>query len=153
MNWYVIHTKPRGEKKAEEQLLSLGINAYCPTRSEIKIWSDRKKKIYKPVLPAMVLVNIDDKDINRVFESHLVLRYMFWMGKRAIVRQSEIDILKKYLDGSYDLISNSSSSVKVGDDFSLSSFNNEKGIVNRISKNNIWIYLKSIGCTVKLKVA
>ena len=101
----------------------------------------------------MVLVNIDDKDINRVFESHLVLRYMFWMGKRAIVRQSEIDILKKYLDGSYDLISNSSSSVKVGDDFSLSSFNNEKGIVNRISKNNIWIYLKSIGCTVKLKVA
>ena len=44
MNWYVIHTKPRSEKKAEEQLLSLGINAYCPTRSEFKLWSDRKKR-------------------------------------------------------------------------------------------------------------
>jgi hypothetical protein len=75
------------------------------------------------------------------------------VGKRAIVRQSEIDILKKYLNGSYNFINSELSDFKVGDNFSLSSFNNEKGIINRISKNNIWIYLKSIGCTVKLKVA
>ncbi len=153
MNWYVIHTKPRGEKKAEEQLLSFGINAYCPTRNEIRLWSDRKKRIQVPVLPSMVLVNIDEKDINRVFESPLVVRYMFWMGKRAIVRQSEIDILKKYLDGSYNLTNSISSSINVGDDFKLPSFNNEKGIVSRISNNNIWIYLKSIGYSVKLKLA
>ena len=153
MNWYVLYTKPRSEKKVEEQLFSFGINAYCPTRSELKPWSDRKKKIYKPVLPSMVLVNIDDKDINKVFESPLVVRYMFWMGKRAVVRQSEIDILKKYLEGSYNLISCNSSSVNVGDDFKLPSFNNEKGIVSRISKNNIWIYLNSIGHNVKLKLA
>tara|TARA_B100001093_G_scaffold124797_1_gene117438 strand:+ start:409 stop:870 length:462 start_codon:yes stop_codon:yes gene_type:complete len=152
MKWYVLHTKPRSEKKVEEQLLSLGINAYCPTRPEIKIWSDRKKRIRKPVLPSMVLVNINDNEINRVFESPLVVRYMFWMGKRAIVRQSEIDILKKYLDGSYNLIKSNSSDIKIGDDFKLPSFNNEKGIVNRISKNNIWIYLKSIGYSVKLKL-
>ena len=146
MNWYVLHTKPRSEKKVEEQLLSFGINAYCPTRSEFKVWSDRKKKIYKPVLPSMVLVKIDDKDINRVFESPLVVRYMFWMGKRAVVKQSEIDVLKSYLDESYNLISNNLSSINVGDDFKLSSFNNEKGIVNRISNNNI-------GYSVKLKLA
>ena len=153
MNWYVIYTKPRGEKKAEEQLLSLGINAYCPTRNEIRLWSDRKKRIQVPVLPSMVLVNIDEKDINRVFESPLVVRYMFWLGKRAEVRQSEIDILKKYLDGSCNLKSSNSSSINVGDDFKLPSFNNEKGIVSRISNNNIWIYLKSIGYNVKLKLA
>ena len=153
MNWHVLHTKPRSEKKVEEQLLSFGINAYCPIRSEFKLWSDRKKKIYKPVLPSMVLVNIEDKDINRVFESPLVVRYIFWMGIRAVVRQSEINILKKYLDGNYNLISSNSLSVNVGDDFKLSSFNNEKGIVSRISKKNIWIYLKSIGCSVKLKLA
>ena len=153
MNWYVLHTKPRSEKKVEEQLLSFGINAYCPTRSEFKVWSDRKKKIYKPVLPSMVLVKIDDKDINRVFESPLVVRYMFWMGKRAVVKQSEIDVLKSYLDESYNLISNNLSSINVGDDFKLSSFNNEKGIVSRISNNNIWVYLKSIGYSVKLKLA
>ena len=153
MNWYVLHTKPRCEKKVEKQLLSLGINTYCPIRSEIKLWSDRKKRVYVPVLPSMVLVNIDDKDINRVFESPLVVRYMFWLGKRAVVRQLEVDILKKYLNRSYNLISSKSSSVNVGDDFKLPSFNNEKGIVDRISNNNVWIYLKSIGYSVKLKLA
>ena len=153
MNWYVLHTKPRCEIKVEEQLMSLGINAYCPTRFEIKIWTDRKKRVRKPVLPSMVLVNINDNDINRVFASPLVIRYMFWLGKRAVVRQSEIDILKKYLNGSCNLISTSSSTMNVGDDFKLPSFNNEKGIISRISNNNIWIYLKSLGYTVKLKVA
>ena len=153
MNWYVIHTKPRGEKKAEEELLSLGIQAYCPTRSEIRLWSDRKKRIEVPVLPSMVLVNIEDNDINRVFESPLVVRYMFWLGKRAIVRQSEVDLLKKYLKGDYNLINSKLSNIKVGDNFRLSSFNNERGIINRISNNNIWIYLKSIGYSVKLRLA
>ena len=153
MNWYVLHTKPRREKKVEEELLSLGINAYCPTRSEIRFWSDRKKRIQVPVLPSMVLVNIDVKDMNRVFESSGVIRYMFWLGKKAIVRQNEVDILKKYLRGDYSFINSKLSDIKVGDNFNLSSFNNERGVVNRISNNNIWIYLKSIGYSVKLNLA
>ena len=152
MKWYVLHTKPRSEKKVEEQLLSLGINAYCPTSPQIRFWSDRKKRIEVPVLPSMVLVNLEDNEINKVFECSLVVRYMFWLGKRAIVRQSEIDILKKYLSGDFSLTNSKFSDIKVGDNFSLTSFNNEKGIVNRISKNNIWIYLKSIGYNVKLKL-
>ena len=153
MKWYVLHTKPRSEKKVEEKLLSLGINAYCPTRSETRFWSDRKKRIEVPVLPSMVLVKIDEKDFNNVFASSLVVKYMFWLGKRAVVRQSEIDMLKKYLKGDYKFISNKLSDIQVGDKFSLSSFNNKNGIVNRISSNNIWIYLESIGYSVKLKLA
>ena len=153
MNWYVLHTKPRSEKKVEEKLLSLGINAFCPTRSEIRLWKDRKKSIRVPLLPSMVLVNIDTKDINRVFESSGVIRYMFWLGKRAVVRQSEIDLLRKYLNGSQNYINCELLNLKVGDNFNLSSFNNEKGIVSRISNNNIWIYLKSIGYSIKLNLA
>ena len=153
MNWYVLFTKPRSEKKVEKQLLSLGINAYCPTRPEIRFWSDRRKRIEVPVLPSMVLVNIDDNEINKVFKCSSVVKYMFWLGKRAIVKQSEIDILKKYLKGNYSFIRSKSLPINVGDDFKLPSFKNEKGIVSRISNNNIWIYLKSIGYSVKLKLA
>lgn len=153
MNWYVLHTRPKSEKKVEQQLLSLGINAYCPLRSEIKTWSDRKKRIEVPILPSMVLVKLDDKDINKVFESSYVIRYMFWLGKRAVVRQLEIDILKKYLEISCSLSNNKVANIKIGDNFGISSFNNEKGIVRRISNNNIWIYLKSLGYNVKLKLA
>ena len=153
MNWYVLHTKPRNEKKVEEQLLSIGINAYCPKRTELKFWSDRKKKIEVPLLPSMVLVKINDNDINRVFESPGVVRYMFWLGKRAIVRKSEIDALKKYLNNNYNFASTQISKIKVGDNFNVSNFNNETGVISRISNNNVWIYLKSIGFSVKLKLA
>ena len=153
MNWYVLFTKPRSEKKAEEQLLSLGINAYCPTYSKIKIWSDRKKKIDVPLLPSMVLVSLDNKDFNRVFECSTVVKYMFWLGKRVIIKQSEIDILKKYLNSNYNYNDSKISEIKVGDNLNLSNFNNERGTVSRISNNNIWIYLKSIGYNVKLKLA
>ena len=153
MGWYVLYTKPKCEKKVERHLLSMGINAYCPTRSEIKIWSDRKKRIDVALLNSMILVKINDKDINRVFECPFVVRYMFWLGKRAVVRESEVDVLKKYFDGSYNLISSKLSNISVGDNLSISSFNNEKGVVNRISNNNIWIFLNSIGYNVKLKLA
>ena len=153
MNWYVLHTKPRCEKKAEEQLLSIGINAYCPTRSEIKIWSDRKKRVSVPLLPSMLLVNIEDKNVNKVFECPFILRYMFWLGKRAVVRQKEIDILKKYLKRRYNLLDIKLTDIKVDDNYKLTSFNNENGIISRISNNNVWIYLKSIGYSVKLKLA
>ena len=153
MNWYVLHTKPRNEKKVEEQLLSIGINAYCPKRTELKFWSDRKKKIEVPLLPSMVLVQLNDNEINRAFESPGVVRFMFWLGKRAIVRKSEIDVLKKYLNNNYNLNSTQISKIKVGDNFNVSNFNNETGVISRISNNNVWIYLKSIGFSVKLKLA
>lgn len=153
MNWYVLFTKPRSEKKVEKQLLSLGINAYCPTRPEIRFWSDRKKRIEVPVLPSMVLVNIDDNEINKVFKCSSVVRYMFWLGKRAQVRQSEINILKEYFSGDYSLKESKLLDIKVGDNLSLSSFNNKNGVVDKISNNNIWICLKSIGFRVKLKLA
>ena len=153
MNWYVIYTKPRCEKKVEDQLLSLGINAYCPKRKEIKFWSDRKKKIDVPLLPSMVLVNLEEKNINDVFQVNGALRYMFWLGKRAKVRQKEVDILKKYSNDGFSFSDSKIYNIKVGDSFDLSSFNNESGIVERISNNNIWIYLKSIGYSIKLKLA
>ena len=78
---------------------------------------------------------------------------MFWLGKRAVVRQSEIDILKKYLNGGYNFANSKLSEFRIGDRIGLPSFNNEKGIVSRVSNNNIWIYLNSIGYSVKLKLA
>ena len=152
MNWFVIHTKPRFEKKVEEGLLSLGIEAYCPTRKEIRIWSDRKKKIDVPVLPSMVLVKINENQINDVFNVNGVVRYMFWLGKRAIVRQIEIDVLKLFLKGNR-LINQETLMLKPGDIVEIPGFENESGLVDRISKNNVWVFLENLGYTIKLNLS
>ena len=152
MNWFVVYTKPRFEKKVEERLLSLGIEAYCPVRKEIRLWSDRKKKVDVPVLPSMVLVKLEEKKVNDVFNVNGVVRYMFWLGKRAIVREKEIDILKNYLKGNR-LINQETVKVKPGDIIDIPGFDNESGFVDRVSKNNAWVFLENLGYTIKLNLA
>ena len=151
-SWHVIYTKPRGEKKVEERLNNFGIEAFCPVKEQIKQWSDRKKKILVPVLPSMVLVNIDEKERNRVFDIPGVVRYMFWLGKHAIVKNEEVDSLKSLLIQN-NIVSQCTETLKVGENIDIPGFENQKGIIKKISNNQIWVVLKNLGYVIKLKTA
>ncbi len=49
MNWYVLHLRPRSEKKVAEVCLVNGIEHYLPLREETKIYQRRKVTVYKPL--------------------------------------------------------------------------------------------------------
>ena len=151
-SWHVIYTKPRAEKKVEERLSNFGIKAYCPVKPKIKQWSDRKKKILVPVLPSMVLVNIDEKERNKVFDIPGVLRYMFWLGKHAIVKEEEVDSLKTLLTQT-NIVSQDTIALKVGEIIHVPGFEDQSGIIKKISNNQIWVVLKNLGYVIKLKIA
>ena len=151
-NWNVIYTKPRLEKKVAVRLNNLGIEAYCPVREETKQWSDRKKKILVPVLPSMVLVNIDEKERNEVFDIPGVVRYMFWLGKPAIVNDNEVESLKSLL-AQENIVSQNTTTLKVGENIDVPGFENQSGIIKKISNNQIWVVLKNLGYVIKLKIA
>ena len=152
MSWNVIYTKSRAEKKVEERLKNIGIEAYCPVRTEVKSWSDRKKSILVPVLPSMVLVKIDKNKRNQVFDIPGVVRYMFWLKKHAIVRDSEVDSLKLLLETN-NIAEQNVSSYSIGDEIKISSLEDQLGIIKKISKNQIWVVLKQLGYVIKLKTA
>ena len=151
-SWHVIYTKSRAEKKVEEKLNNYGIKAYCPVKEEIKQWSDRKKKILVPVLPSMILVNIDEQERNKVFDIPGVVRYMFWLGKHAVVKQKEVDSLKNLLTQN-NIVSHDTIPLKVGENINVPGFENQSGIIKKISNNLIWVVLKNIGYIIKLKIA
>ena len=151
-SWHVIYTNPRAEKKVEERLNNIGIEAYCPIKQEVKQWSDRKKKILVPGLPSMVLVNIDEKERNKVFAIPGVVRYMFWLKKHAIVKNDEVDSLKNLLTQN-NIVSQDTIALKVGEKIDVPGFENQSGIIKKISNNQIWIVLKNLGYVIKLKIA
>lgn len=152
MSWNVIYTKSRSEKKVEERLKNIGIEAYCPVRTEVKFWSDRKKSILVPVLPSMVLVKIEKNKRNQVFDIPGVVRYMFWLKKHAVVRDSEVDSLKLLLK-SNNIIEQNVEAYNVGDEIKISSLEDQLGIIKKISNNQIWVVLKQLGYVIKLKIA
>jgi transcriptional antiterminator RfaH len=151
-SWHVIYTKPRAEKKVEERLNNFGIKAYCPVKQQIKQWSDRKKKILVPVLPSMVLVNIDEKERNKVFDIPGVVRYMYWLGKHATVKEEEVDSLKTLLTQN-NIVRQDTIALKVGEKIDVPGFENQSGIIKKISTNQIWVVLKNLGYVIKLKIA
>ena len=153
MKWFVLYTKPQFELKVAKSLKSIGIQVYCPVYKQIKKYSDRTKKVEKPLLRSYVLVKIDDKDRKLVFAIPGVVRYVFWLGKPAVVREEEIDLMESTLACVYDSIS--VTQLKKGSAFNIPDgpFKGQVGKVVNLVKNKIKLELPSLGVLLTLKTA
>ncbi|WP_028374505.1 UpxY family transcription antiterminator [Leeuwenhoekiella sp. MAR_2009_132] len=98
MSWYVLYVKSKSEKKVATALQNLGIDVFCPTITELKVWSDRKKKVETPLFKSYIFVNLAASERNAVFAVAGVVRYLFWLGEPAVVRDEEIEVIKNWLD-------------------------------------------------------
>lgn len=99
--WFVLYVKRRQEFKVAACLENIGVRCFVPYITEVRQWSDRKKKIKVPLLPSMLLVFIEEKDIPKVFTVPGPVRFLFEHGKRAIVSGHEIAALEQYVSGNY----------------------------------------------------
>jgi transcription antitermination factor NusG len=94
-NWYVIHTKPRNEKKVFEQLIKKEIEVFLPLIQTVRYWSDRKKKLMVPLFPGYIFVNTNEKDrIKAISNTYGALRYVLFQKRPAIVSNKEIINIK-----------------------------------------------------------
>ena len=100
--WFVVYTRPNQELKVAQQLSIMGISNYCPTITFVKQYSDRKKKVIKPLISSYVMVQLEENQRDKVFSCSGVVRYLFFLGKPAVVSAFEIDLMKDYLNGVYN---------------------------------------------------
>ncbi|MBO3100241.1 UpxY family transcription antiterminator [Gelidibacter pelagius] len=152
MPWYVLITKPKQELKVAERLRDNGFEVCCPTRVEVRQWSDRKKKVTVPLLPSMVLINVAEKDRSQVFTVPGAVRYLFWLGEPAVVPEKEVQVLKDINSQKQQVIS--TEKIEVGQEIDLKAFGltAKKGTVKYISGNQCWVVLQNLGYVIKLKI-
>lgn len=150
MPWYVIYTKSRNEIKVAENLEKAGIIVYCPLIVQVKQWSDRKKKIAIPLFNSYIFVYLEESNRDSVFKVTGVVRYLFWLGKPAIVRDDEILALQESLKGVIDSIE--IIGLQAGDfiAFPKGPFQGKEGIVKQVKKNKIQVILKELGVVITL---
>ena len=115
--WFVVYTKPQQELKVAEQLTSLGITNCCPTITLIKQYSDRKKKVTKPLLSSYVMVQLEEKERNKVFACTGIVRYLFFLGKPVFVPASDITLMQNHLNGVY--YDSKVTTLSVGDSYTI----------------------------------
>lgn len=153
MNWYVLYTKPRWERKTAGELEKLGIEVYCPMITTVRQWSDRKKKVTSPLFTSYIFVRLKEKDRNQVFAATGVVRYLFWLNKPAIVRDEEIETIERWLNND-EFEDVEVRSFQPGEHVEIQSgpMKGQKGIVKEVRRKEIRLVLESLGFVVTTKL-
>lgn len=151
MNWFVLYTKPKNEKKVASALSLLGMQVYCPLITVVKQWSDRKKTIQQPLLSSYIFVKLEEKDRSKVFDIPGVVRYLFWLGKPAIVRDFEINHIKELLQEKYKEVL--VSGIQAGQKIILEEgvFKGKEATFKEQKGNKTILVLESLGMTLILE--
>ncbi|MGB3344309.1 MAG: UpxY family transcription antiterminator [Aequorivita sp.] len=97
-NWYVLYVRYRYEKKVAALLEEKRIPVFLPIVQSLRVWSDRKKKIYKPLFPNYVFVRINSTiDLYKALSTEGVIRYVKFGNEYAQLRDREILQIKQFL--------------------------------------------------------
>jgi transcription antitermination factor NusG len=95
--WYAVYTRSRAEKKVFNDLTLQGIEVFLPLQRKLRKWSDRKKWVEIPLMSGYCFVHITRKEYDQVLQNANVVCYITFEGKAAVIRDSQIDFLKRML--------------------------------------------------------
>jgi transcription antitermination factor NusG len=97
-NWYAVYTKPRWEKKVAALLTRENVENYCPLNRVQRQWSDRKKIVLEPLFTSYVFVRVSELEHTQLKKTDGIINMVYWLGKPAVIRDSEISMIKSFLD-------------------------------------------------------
>lgn len=146
--WYALYTKPRWEKKIDSVLIRKGIESWCPLQKIERQWSDRKKVIEDPLFKSYVFVRIDESERAKVLMTDGVLNFVYYLGKPAVIKNEEVDTIKKYLaekDASIFIISQEGFKEETKIKVNHGVFMGNEGTVLRGGKKKVYVKLESLG--------
>ena len=149
--WFVVYTRPQQELKVASQLSAMGITNYCPTVTLVKQYSDRKKKVNKPLLSSYVMVELEDKERNKVFACNGIVRFLFFLGKPTVVPASDITLMQNHLNGVYN--DSKVTTLSVGDSHTITQgpFSGVLGKVVETNNSKVKLELASLGMRITLR--
>ncbi len=146
--WYALYTKPRWEKKIDASLIKKNIESWCPLQKMEKQWTDRKKIIEEPLFKSYIFVHIDLTEKVRVLQTDGILNFVHYLGKPAVIRDEEINLIKHYLlekDVKISLISKEGYAESTRIRVNHGVFMGKEGTVLKNAKKKIFVKLESLG--------
>lgn len=147
--WYAVYTKPRWEKKVDKILAEKGMESYCPLQKIQRQWSDRKKIVEEPLFKSYVFVRIADEEQTALRMVNGVVNFVYWMGKPAIIKDREIEIIKKFLN-EYENIQVEPTEIHPHSKVHINSgaLMDKEATVLSVTKNTVKVVIESLGLSL-----
>jgi transcription antitermination factor NusG len=145
--WYAVYTKPRWEKKVARLLEEKGIENYCPLNKVVRQWKDRKKVILEPVFKSYVFVRVAEANKWDLRKINGILNFVYWLGKPAKIRDTEISTIKKFLNEFSDIQIEQIQTLQVNSKVRVKQgvLMNYQGVLVEISGNRARVKIQSMG--------
>lgn len=147
-NWYVLYTFPRAEKQVKERIDKEGVTCWLPLHRSPRVWSDRVKLVDVPLFNSYIFVYCTETVLRSLIRIYGVVRIVYYDGKPAIVREEEIDAIKKFLieAEAHPLCSGEEVEILCG------AMKGVTGTVMQINKTHLVLSLEQVSATVCVKL-
>ena len=115
--WLVAYVQSCLEKKPAERLKAMGVEYYLPIQSEIRQWSDRRKKVDRLVIPMMIFVHVTPQERPLPLTLQAISRYMVLRGESrpAVIPEEQMERFRFMLDYSPEAVEICSTPLAAGD--------------------------------------
>jgi transcription antitermination factor NusG len=141
-NWYVLYTSANAEKKVEVRLREKAYKCWLPVHRSPRVWSDRIKMIDAPLFRSYIFIYCRENQLYSIpHHVYGVSSIIYHNGKPAIMRQQDIDAIAEFLRHAEN------QEITVGQEVEILTgpMKHVSGIIRRIEKNKIQLYLEQLG--------
>ncbi|MBC8035585.1 MAG: UpxY family transcription antiterminator [Chitinophagaceae bacterium] len=151
--WYAVYTRPRWEKKVSDLLLKRKIENYCPLNRTVKQWSDRRKIVLEPLFSSYVFVYVSEQEHLQVRQTDGILNFVYWLGKPAVIRSEEINVIRNFLNRHTD-VKLEKINVNIHDKVRITggALTMREGDVIEVKKSTLRVLLPSLGYAIVAEV-
>ncbi len=85
--WFVLHLRPRSEKKVAEHCRLAHLSHYLPLRSQTRVYQRRRVTFETPIFPGYIFASFDRDGRLAVLKSNHVVRILDPGGRRELLHQ------------------------------------------------------------------
>ena len=156
--WHALYVRSRAEKKVLWQLEENGFTAYLPLITQMKQWSDRKKKVEEPLFKSYVFVYSNEREYIPILNVYGVIKFVTFERKAVIVPENQILAIKKFVDDfekgeEYKMMNNEE--LKVGQKVRIIN-GPMKGLTGRLetirNKRHLIVYIDVVGQCIPVHI-
>lgn len=94
LNWYVLVTRSRHEKKCNELLRKKGFEVFLPLQKVMREWSDRKKEIELPLFSGYLFIRYEEARRLEVLNIPGIVRFIRYNQQDAIIPETQIQAVR-----------------------------------------------------------
>lgn len=149
--WLAAYVKMHHEKKVRDRLTEMGIENFLPVQEEVRLWSDRKKKVERVLIPMMIFVYVNPAEQRTVLTLPSVLRYMVLRGEHTptVIPAAQMEQFRFMVDYSESAVNFNTRALCPGEKVrvikgSLTGLEGE--LITIDGKSSIAIRIEQLGC-------